>query len=325
MSHLPKHQLPIFHPGEQSLQAAEGVLERIQAVGAVVVRDHMPQQHQLFYEGLSYVFLGASDEDGAPWASVFVGRPGFMGARGDKLLEVSSKPGMHDPIAGALKPNAPVGILGLDLSNRRRNRASAQIERVSADGLILSISQTIGNCPKYIQQRELTTTLATAMAQDGRAGQFAFRSWSDPRVRALVGTSDTFFIASQALPPHSSLTSGVDVSHRGGRPGFVRMDTDKSLVFPDFKGNSIFMTLGNLQVDPRAGVLVIDFETGDVVTMTGRAYTLPEIDASHQYPGARAVVRFELVQGYFLAKHIPLRWRLTEESPFLQASGGWAV
>ncbi|MDR5671235.1 pyridoxamine 5'-phosphate oxidase family protein, partial [Burkholderia cenocepacia] len=84
----------------------------------------------------------------------------------------------------------------------------------------------------------------------------------------------------------------VDVSHRGGKAGFVRIGDDGVLTIPDFAGNLFFATLGNFRVNPRAGIVFADFETGDVLQMTGEAEVdldSPEIAA---FQGAERLWRF---------------------------------
>src|SRR3546814_14766932 len=81
--------------------------------------------------------------------------------------------------------------------------------------------------------------------------------------------------ASAAATAGSGLREqGADVSHRGGRPGFVRVTEDDGrsvLTIPDFSGNQFFNTLGNIAINPRAGLLFVDFATGDLLTLTGRS------------------------------------------------------
>jgi len=101
---------------------------------------------------------------------------------------------------------------------------------------------------------------------------------------------------------------GVDVSHRGGKPGFVRLNGEDTLTVPDFSGNCHFNTFGNLELNPRAGLLFVDFEQGNLLYLTGTAEVIWEGTEILTYPGAERLLRFHLVQGYRVEGSLPLRW-----------------
>ena len=139
----------------------------------------------------------------------------------------------------------------------------------------------------------------------------------------LVHRADTFFIA--------TASEGVDVSHRGGKPGFVRVaerDGRTVLTFPDFSGNFYFNTLGNLLLDPRAGMVFVDWGIGpeqvvDLLSLTGEADTLwdgPELAA---FAGAERLLRFRVAEGVWIEHAAPLRWSAPEPAPQLAATGSW--
>src|SRR5262249_38332436 len=151
-------------------------------------------------------------------------------------LRVDALPGASDPAGAAFGRGQEIGILGLDLSTRRRNRANGHIADLDAAGLTVAVRQSFGNCAKYIQRRA---------ADDARHGTATVEVLAglDTEVRALVSRADTFFVASR--PREEFLATGVDMSHRGGRPGFVQVHGD-TLTIPDFPGNHYYNTLGNL-------------------------------------------------------------------------------
>ncbi len=97
---------------------------------------------------------------------------------------------------------------------------------------------------------------------------------------SFIAEADTFFIASRSAQLDQEESSqGLDVSHRGGLPGFVRVVSRTELCFPDFSGNLLFNTLGNLEADPRAGLLFIDFRSGRMLQIIGRTricWNVPE-------------------------------------------------
>ncbi len=126
--------------------------------------------------------------------------------------------------------------------------------------------------------------------------------------RRLISSSDTFFIAS-AHPE-----GGADASHRGGLPGFVRFLDENTLAFPDYSGNNMFNTLGNIAANPKTGLLFVDFERGDTLQLSGEARVLWDPARATEFAGARRVVEFRV--GEVVENAVPLRWRFAAYSPF---------
>ncbi|MGI9462957.1 MAG: pyridoxamine 5'-phosphate oxidase family protein, partial [Aestuariivirgaceae bacterium] len=97
-------------------------------------------------------------------------------------------------------------------------------------------------------------------------------------------------------------------SHRGGRPGFVKVD-GSTLTIPDYAGNRHFNTLGNFFANPMAGLLFVDFETGDLLLLTGAVEILWDEDpAARALSGAERAWRFTLDHGIRVKDALPLRW-----------------
>ncbi|WP_281556850.1 pyridoxamine 5'-phosphate oxidase family protein [Thalassomonas sp. RHCl1] len=295
-----------FHKGEQALQSRMGVREQVERFGRRVIRDYMPDQHRHFYQQLPYLFVGHGDEDGWPWASMLFNRPGFITCPDDKTLNINTRPVKGDPLLKALNTGARLGLLGIELNTRRRNRLAAHIIQTDEQGLTLAVDQAFGNCPKYIRPRELDTCIADDMLP---ATVHGFTGLDD-EARALIEKSDTFFVASFIENRRGEASEGADVSHRGGEPGFVRIDNHQSLTIPDYAGNFHFNTLGNFVNNPKAGLLFIDFENGHMLTLTGPVELLfdsPEIDT---FTGAERLWTFNLHRGYWLKNALDLRWQL---------------
>ncbi len=308
-----------FHAGEKAMQARLGVAQRMLDVGRRVIRPYLPEQHRAFYAQLPFVLVGSVDALGRPWASVLVGPPGFMASPDATHLDIHARPVPGDPLAQGLVPGAPLGLLGIELHTRRRNRLNGRVESVADGRLRLAVEQTVGNCPQYIQGRE-TEWARDAADNAPRATQALDRL--DEAALALVRAADTLFVATRA-PADGEHPGSADVSHRGGRSGFVRVEDARTLLVPDFAGNLMFMTLGNLQLDPRAGVIFIDFATGDLLTLTGRAEVVwdgPELQA---FDGAERAWRLHIEAGWRLAAALPLRWRFRDWSPHSLITGSW--
>ncbi|KQV61247.1 hypothetical protein ASC95_04950 [Pelomonas sp. Root1217] len=295
-----------FHAGEVAVQSRIGVAERMAEVGRRVVRDHMPEQHQRFYEQLPLMLAGSVDPAGRPWATVLVGPPGFVQAPDAWHLTFAATPIPGDPAAAGMTAGSPLGLLGIELHTRRRNRVNGELLAAGPEGLRLRVSQTVGNCPQYIQGREVQWMRDAA---DTRPRAVERLSQLDGDAAWLIAAADTLFVATHAG------AAGADVSHRGGPAGFVMQEDERTLLVPDYSGNRMFMTLGNLQLDGRAGLLFIDFERGDLLTLTGRAEIVwdgPELAA---LGNAERAWRFHLEEGWWLRDALPLRWRFIDWAP----------
>ncbi|MGY6126737.1 2Fe-2S iron-sulfur cluster-binding protein (plasmid) [Paraburkholderia strydomiana] len=299
-----------WHRGELQLQDKVGVTQKMDSVGRRFVRDHMPEQHRSFFPQLPFIVVGAVADDGDVWATYACGQPGFMQSPTDRILSIDAAFDSHDPAASGTGDGAAIGLLGIELHTRRRNRLNGVIRRRASRGFDLDVAQSFGNCPQYIQLRDFEfvrepdTFCGTAPMEYDRM---------DDRARDMVASADTLFVASYLGDGDARQ---VDVSHRGGKAGFVRIDEDGVLTIPDFAGNLFFATLGNFLVNPHAGLLFTDFETGDVLQMTGDAQVdldSPEIAA---FQGAERLWRFTPRRVIHRRGALPLRWKFQ--------AGGWS-
>lgn len=307
-----------WHRGEQLLQEKLGVVEQMQAIGQRVIRDYMPEQHRTFYQQLPFLLLGAVDAAGWPWATILEGQPGFVQSPDARLLTIAARPQQDDPLHACLHPGAPLGLLGIELPTRRRNRMNGELQAVSATGLTVAVTQSFGNCPKYIQQRA-THTVQAAASQTTPAEHL---SGLDSAARQLITAADTLFVASCFLGDASQPAASVDVSHRGGKPGFVRVAGNR-LSIPDFAGNRFFNTLGNLLLNPRAGLLFLDFANGDVLQLTGRTEILWHDDMLAAFAGCERAWHFTVEQMWRRRGVLSLRGEAAHLSPYLLQTGDW--
>ena len=315
------HADETFHEGECAVQERVGVREKLAAVGRHAIRDFMPDQHRAFFEQLPFLIAGTVDAGGQPWASVLANAPGFIIAPDPYRMEVHARPLLADPLHETLGVGAPIGLLGIEPQTRRRNRVNGIVAHVSNGGFSMRVSQSFGNCPKYIQAREprLLETAGTAAKSVRRATVL------DDAAQHLIRSADTFFIATAfaARGGGNNRAQGVDVSHRGGNSGFVRVDTDGTLTVPDFVGNFFFNTLGNLQVNPRAGLLFIDFASGDLLYVATDAEIIWEGGELRAFDGAQRLLRFRVRAVLYVSASLPLRWGSVQSSPFLKTTGAW--
>jgi predicted pyridoxine 5'-phosphate oxidase superfamily flavin-nucleotide-binding protein len=218
-------------------------------------------------------------------------------------------PDRDDPAAAWFRPGAPIGLLGIDLAARRRNRANGVIATATDTALVVAVEQSFGNCPQYIHIRDM-------QAAPAGAGSAERLDRLDPAARAVIETTDTLFVAT------TGGAEGVDISHRGGKPGFVRVDGD-TLTIPDFSGNSYFNTLGNLLLDPRAALLIADFSTGDLLHLQGRTEIVWDIPVEERLAGAERLWRLRVTRAWRRRGALPLRWSLRMLSPGVARTGAW--
>lgn len=292
-----------FHPGELAVQARMGVHDEVASRASRVVRPFMPDQHRRFYEALPFLVAAARDVEGRPWATLLTGSPGFVRAPDPHRLEIGALPGADDPLAGRLIPGDDLGLLGIDLATRRRNRVHGKIAAASPEGFTLAVAQTFGNCPRHIRERAWRWAPETDPLPASRGRELT------PEQRAWIGGADTSFIATGHRGDGDAPAFGMDASHRGGPPGFVVVEDPRRLVIPDYAGNNHFNTLGNLELDARAGLLFVDFAGGGLLHLTGRVTIDWDSPAVAHHPGAQRLLRFELDAVIERPGALPLRWR----------------
>jgi predicted pyridoxine 5'-phosphate oxidase superfamily flavin-nucleotide-binding protein len=314
-----------FHAGEQRVQSYIGVRDQVERAGRNMILSEMPDPFRALFEATPLLVVGSADSAGRLWASLLAGEPGFVRAPTAARLTVSANPALGDPLTANLRVGAAVGLLGIQLQTRRRTRANGLVTERDAQSFTVQVAQSFGNCKQYIQAREPVYDRTLLASVGGVVNEGARLS---ARAAALLANTDTFFIATASAAAASGKDGeGVDISHRGGRPGFVRVTENAGvtrLTLPDFTGNFLFNTLGNLEVNPQAGIVCADFTTGDVLSITGTARVIwdgPEVAAFH---GAERLLSFELESGVFLERALPLRFGGVEASPNLADTGTWS-
>ncbi|MFT5174967.1 MAG: putative pyridoxine 5'-phosphate oxidase superfamily flavin-nucleotide-binding protein [Gammaproteobacteria bacterium] len=313
-----------FHSGELEVQRRIGVDQQVADVGRRMIRDHLLQQHQDFYRTQHQLLLALVDEDAQPWVAMVAAAPGFASALTPTRLRVDALPVAGPPTRSSdarLRVGEQVGVLGIDYSNRRRNRVNGRIVSVDSDGFEMQVVQSFGNCPKYIQIRETQLPAeATWRAQPTPGAAVPALSHD---TRALITQADHFYVATHYDRLGDEVHHGADVSHRGGKPGFVRINDKGSLVFPDLPGNRLFNTLGNIASNGKAALLFIDFNSASLLSMTGTAQVDWRNASEHGFAQAERLVRFTPTEAWMYTHALPLAWRFKEQSPALEATGSW--
>ncbi|MFE7741004.1 pyridoxamine 5'-phosphate oxidase family protein [Nocardia sp. NPDC057455] len=265
-----------------------------------MIRPDIPAVAAGFLAEQRMVVLAAADTAGRLWASEVVGQPGFVRAVDDRTISVGARPGTADPLHEALTRRSRVGMIALQPQRRRRMRVNGRSTAEGA-GLRIVTDQVYSNCPKYISRREVES-----FTPDIEAPTVRHSVELDADQRAAIAAADTFFVAT------ADGEGNADASHRGGNPGFLQVLSPTRLRWPDYRGNSMFMTLGNIEVNPRCGILIPDWSTGAMLQLTGTAAVIwaPDTFAA----GAQCSLDFT-VEEVVERPGGALRWGPAELSP----------
>ena len=290
-----------FHPAELALQERFGRRKMLATPARRFIRDHLNQQHREFFEQLPFVVVGSIDAAGQPWASIVSGEPGFAHSPDPRHMRVGALPHPEDPLATDLAEGSPIALLGIELATRRRNRLNGTVSARDAQGWTVAVMQSYGNCPQYIQSRDLHFVDDVAPPPVIKGKKLSADDQS------LIARADTFFIATSNPRHEDGESYGADISHRGGRPGFVRIDDDVTLRVPDYIGNFFFNTIGNLQVNPRAGLLFPDFASGDILMLATHAGVIWDGPEVRNFERAQRLLRFHVISTIRLPQSLPLR------------------
>ncbi|MEJ2692872.1 MAG: pyridoxamine 5'-phosphate oxidase family protein [Candidatus Thiodiazotropha sp.] len=305
-----KHK--VYHEGEIAIQSQNGV-EKAAQMTAAAIQNRIPHGAMSFIAQQSTAVIGTLDSRGKVWASLVFGMPGFLQAFDGKTLRLtrsSCHTATGDPLWNNLDANSQLGILLIELSTRRRLRINGRVLTSNLLELRIQVEQAYANCPKYIQRRHLKleaekeAVLPSTEILEGKT--------LDSRQQTWISKADTFFVAS------AHLDHGMDASHRGGHPGFVKLLSPQRLRIPDFIGNNMFNTLGNFTSYPHAGLVFIDFDQGKVLQLSGRPEILTrQPDEQSETGGTDRYWEFEIE--WWRESDLPIRIRadFVDYSPYL--------
>lgn len=300
-----------FHEGERHAQERTGEREAALRNG-VIVGAVIPSRALPFIAQQRMLALGSVDERGAVWASVLFGERGFVfSADGGSVVIERTRidPGGDDAAWSNLRVGVDVGLLAIELGSRRRLRINGVVSALDEERVEVSVREAYPNCPKYIQRRHVHEPTGARPAEYEPAVRGV--ALDDVRSR-LIERADTLFVASR----HP--TRGLDVSHRGGDPGFVRVVDANRLRIPDYHGNSMFNTMGNLMVDNRAGLIFLDFEGGRLLQLTGTAAVHFDVEEDPRQPtgGTGRYWDFHAARWVELPATTRFAWEFLDASPF---------
>jgi predicted pyridoxine 5'-phosphate oxidase superfamily flavin-nucleotide-binding protein len=246
------------------------------------------------------IAVASTDEAGSSWASLLLGQPGLASTGDGRSVTLDLKRAEidpSDPLWSNLREGGAIGLLAIELPTRRRLRINGLVARLDPNAVEVAVRESYANCPKYIQRRWL------APAGAPTAGETASGTRLDGARSELIARADTAFVAS------SHPSRGADASHRGGSPGFLRARGESVVRLPDYRGNGLYNTLGNLAVSPSAGLAVVDFERARILQLTGRAelqFGLPEDPLQPSGTGRY----WDLHVARWIERPLPQRWLL---------------
>ena len=302
-----------FHRGERVIQSRLGVRDEIENKGRRVILDHVPERNFEFFAQLSLLPIGTVDDSGRPLASILLGKPGFVRVVDCEHLIIQAQPIYGDPLNKALIDGCGIAALGISFEPPERFRVNGKIDQVTHNSFGIIVKQGFPNCPSYIQSR--SHQIANDIDDVGSKKVVNRGNTLSKTEAALIASSDTFFIASHYPQETDSWSHGVDLSHRGGKPGFVIVAHESLLLFPDYAGNCMFTTLGNIEMDSRCGLLFVNYATGDTLQLTGEAEVLWGQEHSARFPGAERVVSFQIAEVVQIQEALPLTWRFRAYNP----------
>ena len=293
----------VFHEGELEAQRITGAGD-MTSFASAIIRDYMPDQHREFFSAQPFLVFSGADSDGRNWTTLIDGPDGFVRSPDNRTLTLATEVDAQDPLAAAFAAGTDVGMVGIELATRRRNRISGAIRKDGA-GYFVDLNMSFGNCPQYINERawrrvERTTVPKATVSDRLTADQLA-----------LVEKADTLFIGSGQYGKAGQPANGFDASHRGGEPGFVQIVDTNHIRIPDYAGNNAFNTIGNLLRNPKVGLVFVDFETGGLLHMSGTA-TIDWEATGAVDPAARRTIDIEIETVVDRPAALSLRWTREE-------------
>ena len=301
-----------YHAGEIAAQNKAGTRGAAAELAAVMTDSlNFSSNHDEFLAARTFSVLTSVDiVSGNIWVTPLFGKDGDLDAVSENEIIVSSDCIPVGDVLNDCPADTPLSLLAIDLYQRRRlriNGVAKSSNNRSDTNLVFGVKEYSPNCPKYINQREIVPDSQGAAPINTLAIREERNSLSESD-QEFVHAMDTLWIGSYAPGV------GADTNHRGGKPGFIRVTSPTTIEWPEYRGNGMFFTSGNLEVNDRAGVTLIDFDTGSLIQMTGRA----EVDWQHDgsYEGATRVIRFQIEAVVRVDQATTHRWQRLDYSPY---------
>uniref|UniRef100_A0A7S4P8V7 Oxidoreductase FAD/NAD(P)-binding domain-containing protein n=1 Tax=Paramoeba aestuarina TaxID=180227 RepID=A0A7S4P8V7_9EUKA len=329
------------HFGERHVQEQLGIAK---SMPPWIVQPEMPQQHSDFYANLHYFSIATTDSKNRPWATILTSPKGFIKPLSSSILSISCIVASEDPFVRAIVEHEE-GLgssegkkllfagLGVDFTNRRRNKVAgvilqSKVKKLSKGSskleLTLFTNENMGNCPKYITVRTLQYAFQEPEKVEKREGTGKGKEGIelDKRSLDIISKASTIFFATRHFDNNTAYENESDIglNHRGGNPGFVRVDKrekDTFVMLPDFSGNRFYQSLGNVQSDGVAGIVFPDFSTGDMLHITGEATNIFNEEANSLMPRTTLITQIRITSYTLLYNSLSLSMNSPEKlSPY---------
>jgi len=256
----------IYNKGELAIQKKYGETNIANRVQRVVKNEIVPGAIA-FVENQAMVIVSSADSDGNLWTSLLIGDYGLASVTNQNTISFNLKK-IHSPKNDIFFNNinnesSKIGSIFIELGSRRRFRINGKVNKTSSK-INLQIEEAYPNCPKYIQRR----ILIIPEKQEILNPEISSGTQLSIQQQQWIINTDTLFVGSQ------SHEKKMDASHRGGNYGFIDILENGNLKIPDYVGNSMYNTLGNIFENPNVGLLFIDFKQGNTLQLTGKASLL---------------------------------------------------
>lgn len=295
-----------FHQGELDVQKLTGEQAIASRVGKLI-QDSIPTRALDFIHQQSVIWIGIEGQDSFLWAFPLFGSPGFINPDIEKLLEINLEDNFSipDKWISSLKKGKAIGCLVIDLSTRSRVRINGIIQEVTKNNLQIDIQQSYPNCTKYIRKREIRGNPEFSI--------FSIKSSGielNEQAKSIINSSDTAFVTSLA-------SNGADISHRGGVSGFIKYCFTNKILVPDYKGNSMFNTLGNFKANPQGGMTIVDFVRGYYLQLSGKINIIFDKELSIlNTGGTNRFWELEVHKWYIFQLKSGFKWNDLDFSPY---------
>lgn len=299
--------MEVFHSGERKVQAKLGVEKISNSVGRMI-QPNIEESYQFFIESQPMVIMGTTDSKGHLWSSSIFGELGFMRVVNNRTVRIHIQEYAKGEWFTHLQSNFNIGLIVIEFATRIRIRINGIARIVADDTVEVKTEQVYGNCPKYIQSRKILSVKRREPTTSNRIGSKRLSG----RQIEWIANADTFFISS------SNAEGKTDVSHRGGHPGFIKVINETNVIYPDYVGNMMFNTLGNIIENANTGLLFIDFKEGHTLQLTGESSIIWELteEEKQQYQGAKRLIKYGILDIRENRNSLPFIWDFINESPF---------
>lgn len=318
--------VPVFHEGEVFAQDTLGISKTIAQRTQGFIRPFMPVQHRAFFESGPLMMVGLLDQSGHPVALPVWGDEGFVRSPSETRLQLGLSQGafaLIDTLLGLdVNTGSKIGILGLELATRRRNRLNGVISHLKGSDIHVSVEQSFGNCPQYIHTRDTQKVSNLGALEKVTHKNVQRYNGLTTHLQQVVSTAETFYIASRHATLGHNSNEGIDVSHRGGKSGFINVEAN-SLLIPDFSGNKFFNTIGNIVLDGRVGLCFFENTTGTLHFIQGNATVIWETDTLPDFDGAERFIHITVENAISIDNLYPFRHEVITRSPAVDSTGVW--